>query len=102
MAERVTDHDNNYTRFVLIGHEPVNIPREPDHVKTSLLVTLPEDAPGALHQVLSAFAWRKLNLTRLESRPTKKRLEQVTIFTLMLWKRSIRYCLPQPWQRLKH
>lgn len=74
MAERVTDHDNNYTRFVLIGHEPVNIPREPDHVKTSLLVTLPEDAPGALHQVLSAFAWRKLNLTRLESRPTKKRL----------------------------
>ncbi|CAM3139992.1 prephenate dehydratase [Paenibacillus taichungensis] len=74
MAERVTDHDNNYTRFVLIGHEPVQIPREPDHVKTSLLVTLPEDAPGALHQVLSAFAWRKLNLTRLESRPTKKRL----------------------------
>ncbi|WP_342552508.1 prephenate dehydratase [Paenibacillus sp. FSL R7-0652] len=74
MAERVTDHDNNYTRFVLIGHEPVSIPREPDHVKTSLLVTLPEDAPGALHQVLSAFAWRKLNLTRLESRPTKKRL----------------------------
>lgn len=74
MAERVTDHDNNYTRFVLIGHEPVDIPREPDHVKTSLLVTLPEDAPGALHQVLSAFAWRKLNLTRLESRPTKKRL----------------------------
>ncbi|KAJ3196303.1 hypothetical protein HK101_009317 [Irineochytrium annulatum] len=50
MAERVTDHDNNYTRFVLIGHEPVVIPREPDHVKTSLLVTLPEDAPGALHQ----------------------------------------------------
>ncbi|MDT0126430.1 prephenate dehydratase [Paenibacillus sp. RRE4] len=74
MAERVTDHDNNYTRFVLIGHEPVSIPREPDHVKTSLIVTLPEDAPGALHQVLSAFAWRKLNLTRLESRPTKKRL----------------------------
>ncbi|MBU5355762.1 prephenate dehydratase [Paenibacillus barcinonensis] len=74
MAERVTDHDNNYTRFVLIGHEPVSIPRKADHVKTSLIVTLPEDAPGALHQVLSAFAWRKLNLTRLESRPTKKRL----------------------------
>jgi prephenate dehydratase len=42
--------------------------------KTSVLVTLPADFPGALHQVLSAFAWRKLNLSRIESRPTKKML----------------------------
>lgn len=74
LAERITDHDNNYTRFVLIGHEPIAIDRSPEHVKTSILVTLPEDVPGALHQVLSAFAWRRLNLTRIESRPTKKKL----------------------------
>ncbi|UUZ97434.1 ACT domain-containing protein [Paenibacillus sp. P25] len=42
--------------------------------KTTILVTLPEDFPGALHQVLSAFAWRRINLSRIESRPTKKRL----------------------------
>lgn len=75
LADRVTDHDNNYTRFVLIGHEPLQLKQsEAAQDKTSILVTLPEDFPGALHQVLSAFAWRKLNLSRIESRPTKKRL----------------------------
>lgn len=74
LASRVTDHDNNYTRFVLIGPEPLELRKGAAQSKTSLLVTLPEDFPGALHQVLSAFAWRKLNLSRIESRPTKKRL----------------------------
>ncbi|WP_307336920.1 prephenate dehydratase [Caldalkalibacillus uzonensis] len=75
----IEDHPNNYTRFVLVGHESVNgqsieAPKMQRTDKTSILVTLPEDFPGALHQVLSAFAWRKLNLTRIESRPTKKKL----------------------------
>ncbi|MFL6560648.1 MAG: ACT domain-containing protein, partial [Bacillus sp. (in: firmicutes)] len=38
---------------------------------TTLMVTLPSDRAGALHQVLSAFAWRKLNLSKIESRPMK-------------------------------
>ncbi|MCQ4088159.1 prephenate dehydratase [Saccharibacillus sp. JS10] len=74
LAERVTDHDNNYTRFVLIGPEPIKVDKNSDHSKTSIQVILPEDYAGALHQVLSAFAWRRLNLSRIESRPTKKKL----------------------------
>lgn len=74
LADRVTDHDNNYTRFVLIGSQPVHIERAEDHTKTSILVTLSEDFAGALHQVLATFSWRKLNLSRIESRPTKKKL----------------------------
>lgn len=74
LADRVTDHDNNYTRFVLIGSQPVHIGRAEDHTKTSILVTLSEDFAGALHQVLATFSWRKLNLSRIESRPTKKKL----------------------------
>ncbi|WMT40113.1 prephenate dehydratase [Paenibacillus sp. D2_2] len=74
LASKVTDHDNNYTRFVLIGPKPLPTIEDGAQMKTSILVTLPEDFPGALHQVLSAFAWRKLNLSRIESRPTKKRL----------------------------
>ncbi|MGF7047206.1 prephenate dehydratase [Paenibacillus sp. DS2015] len=74
IATRITDHDNNFTRFVLIGADSIELQRPSTQTKTSITVTLPEDYPGALHQVLSAFAWRKLNLSRIESRPTKKRL----------------------------
>lgn len=69
----VTDHDNNYTRFLLVGNTPYERPQAV-HRKTSILITLPEDYPGALHQVLSAFAWRRINLSKIESRPTKKKL----------------------------
>lgn len=73
LAENITDHDNNYTRFVLIGKELPKLQKAEQH-KTTILVTLPEDYPGALHQVLSAFAWRRINLSKIESRPTKKKL----------------------------
>ncbi|HUC91322.1 MAG TPA: prephenate dehydratase [Paenibacillus sp.] len=73
LQESVTDHNNNYTRFLLIGREPFTA-RVTDAFKTSIQITLPEDFPGALHQVLSAFAWRRINLSRIESRPTKKKL----------------------------
>ncbi|MFC5529265.1 prephenate dehydratase [Cohnella yongneupensis] len=69
----VTDHDNNFTRFLLVGNAPFERPQAPLQ-KTSILITLPEDYPGALHQVLSAFAWRRINLSKIESRPTKKKL----------------------------
>ncbi len=74
LADRITDHDNNHTRFVLIGNRPIVVEKEADHTKTSMLITLSENFAGALHQVLAAFSWRKLNLSRIESRPTKKKL----------------------------
>ncbi len=73
VRESVTDHSNNYTRFLLVGSKPFEA-RSSDKRKTSILVSLNEDYPGALHQVLSAFSWRRINLSKIESRPTKKRL----------------------------
>lgn len=73
LAKNIADHDNNFTRFILVGMQPPKL-KPSSAVKTTIIVTLPEDYPGALHQVLSAFAWRRINLSKIESRPTKKRL----------------------------
>jgi prephenate dehydratase len=70
LAENIEDAESNFTRFIVLGEEPLALPESDKH-KTTILVTLPSDFPGALHQVLSAFAWRRLNLSRIESRPTK-------------------------------
>jgi len=79
LASKITDHDNNYTRFLLVGSKPYE-ERKSELQKTSILITLPSDYPGALHQVLSAFAWRRINLSRIESRPTKKKLGNYYFF----------------------
>lgn len=79
LVEQIHDNPNNFTRFILVGKEQIYTKAEQTY-KTSLLVTLPQDYPGALHQVLSAFAWRRINLSRLESRPTKAKLGSYYFF----------------------
>lgn len=71
--ENIHDYPNNHTRFAVLAKnkEIVKIKHETDKEKTSLLVTLPSDYAGALYQVLAAFAWRKMNLSKIESRPMK-------------------------------
>lgn len=67
-------HKNNHTRFlVLHKNRYVKLPKNGEYRgdKTTLMVTLPSDYAGALYQVLAAFAWRKLNLSKIESRPMK-------------------------------
>src|SRR5699024_9748033 len=51
--------------------ETVHVNHESNGEKTTMLITLPRDRAGALYQVLSAFAWRKMNLSKIESRPMK-------------------------------
>ncbi len=48
--------------------------------KTSLLIKHPEDHSGGLHQVLSVFAWRKMNLSKIESRTLKTGLGNYFFF----------------------
>ncbi|WP_026672464.1 prephenate dehydratase [Alkalihalobacterium bogoriense] len=72
VERNIHDYGNNRTRFVLLAKEAEKF-SSPLYVgdKTTMMFTLPSDFSGALHQVLSAFAWRKLNLSKIESRPMK-------------------------------
>ncbi|PTX55301.1 prephenate dehydratase [Melghirimyces profundicolus] len=70
----IQDYPNNFTRFIAVGNAWDHPLADPAGMKSSLLVTLPSDFPGALHQVLASFARLGVNLTRIESRPTKKKL----------------------------
>lgn len=71
VAQDIHEIEDNYTRFWVIGHCHVNI-NLPKIAKTiSLAFTLPDNLPGALYKALSVFAWRGIDLTKIESRPLK-------------------------------
>ena len=72
LAAGIEDHSSNQTRFVLVARD--GIPAPTGHDKTSLVVFQRADRPGTLLGMLQEFAARSINLTRLESRPTKQGL----------------------------
>ena len=72
LASTVEDHPDNQTRFVALATE--GIPSATGHDKTSIVCFQRQDHPGSLHGILSEFSARNINLTKLESRPTKRGL----------------------------
>jgi prephenate dehydratase len=72
LATDIEDHPENQTRFVAVG--PGVVPAPTGHDKTSLVVFQREDTPGSLVGILQQFSARAINLTNLQSRPTKKGL----------------------------
>ena len=72
VAEDVEDHPENQTRFVLVARS--GVPAPTGHDKTSIVCFQRADHPGSLHGILGQFAARNINLTKLESRPTKQAL----------------------------
>ncbi len=77
LASEIEDHPENETRFVLVG---LGIPKSTGHDKTSIVCFQREDRPGSLLSILQEFAARAINLTKLESRPTKSGLGQYCFF----------------------
>ena len=66
---RIENNPSNSTRFLVIGRRPVS-PTGRD--KTSILFSM-KNEPGVLYSILQPFATHRLNLTKIESRPTKRR-----------------------------
>jgi len=68
LAHDIQDARSNVTRFVVLAKED-SAPTGDD--KTSLGFTLQRDTPGSLHKALTPFALSTVQMTKLESRPTK-------------------------------
>jgi chorismate mutase/prephenate dehydratase len=76
VVERIEDSPHNYTRFFAIGPRLVG-PSGQD--KTSLLISI-SNRPGALYQLLIPFAELGIDLTKIESRPSRKKAWDYVFF----------------------
>jgi prephenate dehydratase len=70
LAENIADEAGNQTRFVLVAKEGIPAPTGND--RTAIVVFQRADEPGSLLSILQEFAARRINLSQLISRPTKK------------------------------
>jgi prephenate dehydratase len=77
LKENVQDEKDNWTRFIIISKEKS---KKTNNDKTSIICSAKKDTPGALYDILHEFAIRGINLTRIESRPTKKMLGEYLFF----------------------
>jgi chorismate mutase/prephenate dehydratase len=76
LRERIEDHANNMTRFLVIGRQAAG---RTGRDKTSILFSI-RDEVGTLHRILEPFASARLSLTKIESRPTRRRPWEYVFF----------------------
>lgn len=76
VRHRIEDQVNNFTRFLVVGRKMAD--RCGDD-KTSLMFSV-KDEPGILHRMLEPFAKRGVNLSKIESRPLKKKAWEYIFF----------------------
>lgn len=76
LARNLEDNPENITRFLVVGREFCSTSGED---KTSLVCSV-KDRPGALHDLLAAFSSRDINMTKIESRPTRKKAWEYLFF----------------------
>lgn len=79
----IEDHFGNQTAFALIGRPGMTTPlmaAPGNAMKTSLALFMQEDRAGTLQMILSEFAFANINLTMIQSRPTKQQLGDYIFF----------------------
>lgn len=69
LSSGIEDVPGAVTRFVLVA-KPGPVPEMTGADKTTVMIPLPEDRPGALMEILEHFSTRGVNICRIESRPT--------------------------------
>lgn len=78
-ASAIQDRLNNVTRFLVLGKHGSSEPLGNGQDKTSLLISLTDEV-GILERILVRFSKRNLNLSKIESRPSGKRLWEYVFF----------------------
>ena len=76
IAPRIEDSPSNYTRFFVIGHQ---LAKPTGKDRSSILISI-RDRPGALSALLLPFSEANINLTRIESRPSRKKAWEYVFF----------------------
>ncbi len=79
VERHIEDFKDNYTRFFIISWEPA---AKTGRDKTSIMFST-KDRPGALFTVLEPFKQAKINLTKIESRPSKRKAWEYIFFVDM-------------------
>lgn len=79
VERHIEDYKHNYTRFLVIGKES---PKRTGKDKTSVMLST-KDKPGALYDILEPFKEAKINLTKIESRPSKRKAWEYIFFVDM-------------------
>lgn len=79
VEKNIEDIKHNYTRFLVISKE---FPPKTGRDKTSIMFSI-KDRPGALYDILSPFKRAKINLTKIESRPSKRKAWEYIFFVDM-------------------
>lgn len=72
LAKGINDETNNMTRFWILSNKP-NEKITSKNIKTTIIFET-KDEPGSLNRILNGFAEKNINLTRIESRPSRKNL----------------------------
>ncbi|MEW5746807.1 MAG: prephenate dehydratase [Nitrospirota bacterium] len=76
IERHIEDRKNNFTRFLVIGK---NFPGRSGADKTSILLSV-KDKPGALYEILLPFKKESINLSKIESRPSKRKAWEYIFF----------------------
>jgi len=76
LASNIEDEPDNTTRFLVIGR----LEAEPSNSDRTTLLVSGANKPGALYDLLSALAKHNINLTRIESRPSRRAMWEYVFF----------------------
>jgi prephenate dehydratase len=85
IKSNIQDADNNQTRFIILAKNDHEIT---GFDKTSIAFSIFEDYPGQLYNILGIFAKNNINLTKIESRPSKEGLGKYVFFIDFLGHRN--------------